>query len=266
MTDQDRPARRVLVHADAGALARATARRFVAAVREALDARDVAHVSITGGTIGIEVLEAVARLEDIAAPGQGLDWRRIHVWWGDERFVPAGDPDRNAGQAAGALLDGVPIPDENVHPFPASDEGLGLDEAAVAFAGVLAAHATEGSPVAAPVFDVQLLGVGPDGHVDSLFPGRPELAEREATVLPVRDSPKPPPLRLTLTYPVVNAARRNWLVLNGAGKADVLARAVAGAPASEVPLAGVSGTVETLVLTDTEGASGLPAGATEIVA
>jgi len=255
---------RVLVHRDAQALARSAAKRVEDALEDALEARETVHFCITGGTIGVRVLAELAQLQNVGEPADRLNWDRIHIWWGDERFVPADSPDRNDGQARAALIDVLALPEQNLHPFPSADQGLQLDDAAAAFAQTLARYGTAASP-AAPVFDLQLLGVGPDGHIDSLFPGRPELEETVATVLPVRDSPKPPPARLTLTYPVVNAARRTWLVLSGAEKGEALARGLRDGDRRRTPFAGASGTEETLILTDAAAAAQLPEGRAESV-
>jgi 6-phosphogluconolactonase len=156
----------VIVHPDADAVACATAARLLLAVVDAQAVRRPVHLCLTGGTVGTRTLAAVAASDLLDL----VDWTGVHLWWGDERFVAASSDDRNATQAHEALIAGLPIPAENVHPFGSTDDGLGLSEAADAFAGTLAAHAADGD--AWPVFDVTLLGVGPDGHVASLFPGK----------------------------------------------------------------------------------------------
>ncbi|MDR2322257.1 MAG: 6-phosphogluconolactonase, partial [Microbacterium sp.] len=106
-----------------------------------------------------------------------------------------------------------------------------------------------------PSFAVCFLGVGPDGHIASLFPDRPEITVTEAAVLPVRDSPKPPPERITLTRPVINASKRVWLVLTGAEKASALGLALAGANYENVPAAGAKGRKRTVFFVDEAAAS-----------
>src|SRR5690606_3929947 len=140
-----------------------------------------------------------------------IDWNLVHFWWGDERFVPAADPERNALQARQAMLDALPIPEENIHEVAASDSGVDLDEATRLYAAELARFGTEEEPW--PSFAVCFLGVGPDGHVASLFPDRSEVTATDAATVAVRDSPKPPSERVSLTRPVINSSKRVWLVL-----------------------------------------------------
>ncbi|MDO9590797.1 MAG: 6-phosphogluconolactonase, partial [Microcella sp.] len=181
--------RRVLVHTDPEALANAVAARFVTTMTGLLDERDDVHIVLTGGSVGIAVLSAIARHPEQAT----IDWSRVHVWWGDERWVPRAHADRNAVQAQEALLDHVPIPAGNVHPFPASDDGLELHAAAAHYRDELLGVGGGTMPRLAITF----LGVGPDGHIASLFPEREGPRVAEATVIAVDDSPKPPPQRLT---------------------------------------------------------------------
>lgn len=228
-------------------LAALVAGRFLALLQERVGS--VSHICLTGGSMGGAVLRAVAALP----ASEDIDWSDVHFWWGDERFVARADADRNAVQSREALLDHIPVPAENVHEVAASDSGLGLDEAAAAYAAELAGFGT--ADQAWPGFVVCFLGVGPDAHVASLFPGRAELAESDAAALPVRNSPKPPPERVTLTRPVLNSSERVWFVLTGADKADALRAALGGAPIDEAPVAGVHGVGETVFFAD-EAAAG----------
>ena len=138
-----------------------------------------------------------------------VDWHRLDVWWGDERFLPTGDPERNETCARAALLDHVDVDPARVHPMPGPDGPDGHDPEAAArrYAALLAAAARPEDHGPVPTFDVLLLGVGPDGHVASLFPDHPALHD-ERPVVAVRGSPKPPPIRLTLTLPAINAAAK----------------------------------------------------------
>ena len=156
-------------------------------------------------------------------------------------------------QSREALLDHIPVPAENVHEVAAAGEGLTLDEAAAAYAAELARYGTEDHPW--PSFAVCFLGVGPDGHIASLFPDRTEVTVTDAAALPVRDSPKPPPERVTLTRPVLNASKRVWLVLTGADKASALGLALAGASYTNVPAAGAKGRKRTVFFVDEAAAS-----------
>ncbi|HWU57942.1 MAG TPA: 6-phosphogluconolactonase, partial [Microbacteriaceae bacterium] len=244
--------RRVLVHPDKQALAASVAARFITKTVDILDDLDRANVVLTGGTIGIAVLAAVN-----SSPARDtIDWSRVHFWWGDERFVERNSDERNEKQAREALLDHLEVPAENIHPFAASDDGLTLDAAAAAYADELAAHAQDGARW--PRFDITFLGVGPDGHIASLFPDRAGIRETEASVISVTDSPKPPPERLSLTRPVLNASDRIWLVLAGADKASALGLALAGASYTEVPVAGAKGRKRTVFFVDKDAAAEVP--------
>jgi 6-phosphogluconolactonase len=183
----------------------------------------------------------------------------VHFWWGDERFLPGGHRDRNDTQARAALLEHLDLDPRTVHPMPASDgqDGPDLDAAAARYAAELAQFASPASP-AAPQFDVLLLGLGPDGHVASLFPGHPQVFVDDVTVLSEPDSPKPPPQRLSLTLPTINDSHEIWLVVAGAEKADAVARAVAGHDPSETPAAAVKARGITRFLLDHEAAAALP--------
>ncbi|WP_300264854.1 6-phosphogluconolactonase [Microbacterium sp.] len=239
----------VVVESTPAALAERVADRFLTRVRARTKNGRIAHIALTGGSMGGAVLRAVA-----AHPNVGvIDWSLVHFWWGDERFVAHDDADRNAVQSRDALLDHIDVPAENVHEIAASDSGLTLDEAAEAYAQELARFADDGQ--AWPSFAVCFLGVGPDGHIASLFPDRAEVTETDAVALPVRDSPKPPPERVTLTRPVINASKRVWLVLTGADKASALGLALAGASYTNVPAAGAKGRKRTIFFVDEAAAS-----------
>ncbi|GAY18341.1 6-phosphogluconolactonase [Mycobacterium sp. shizuoka-1] len=242
----------VETYPDTAALVAAVGDRLVEAITAAVAARGQAHIVVTGGGTGIGLLEHVR------AHGAAIDWPNVHVYWGDDRFVPAEDAERNDKQAREALLDHVDIPAANVHPMAPSDGEFGddLDAAARGYADVLAATAEPGEPT--PVFDVHLLGMGGEGHVNSLFPHTPAVAETRRLVVGVEDSPKPPPRRITLTLPAVTRSREVWLVVSGAAKADAVAAAIGGASADEVPAAGAAGREATVWLLDTEAAGKLP--------
>ncbi|MCX7521628.1 6-phosphogluconolactonase [Microbacterium sp. STN6] len=244
--------RRVLVHPDKAALAASVAARFLTKTVDILDDVDTANVVLTGGTMGIAVLDAV----NGSAARDSVDWGRVHFWWGDERWVPRDDPERNERQARHALLDHIKVPAANIHAFAASDDDVDLDGAAAAYADELAKHA--GGGAAHPRFDITFLGVGPDGHIASLFPDAAGIRETQASVVAVRNSPKPPPERLSLTRPVLNASERIWLVLAGADKASALGLALAGAAYTEVPVAGAKGRKRTVFFVDQDAAGEVP--------
>ncbi|MCU1596517.1 MAG: 6-phosphogluconolactonase [Actinomycetota bacterium] len=244
--------RRVLVHPDKASLAASIAARFLTKLVDIIDAQGEATVVLTGGTMGIATLKAV----NDSAARDSVDWRKVNFWWGDERWLPAGDAERNETQARDALLDHVTLDPERVHAFAASDGGLDLDDAAAAYAIELADHAVEGGEL--PRFDITFLGVGPDGHIASLFPERGGIKEETKTAISVRNAPKPPPERLSLTLPVINSSDRIWLVIAGADKASALGLTLADASVFEVPAAGVHGRRRTLFFVDQDAAAEVP--------
>jgi 6-phosphogluconolactonase len=238
----------VVVAATAEALAGSVAARAVDTLSAGLGERGEAHLAITGGGILEKVLEAMAPLT--------LDWPRVYVWWGDERWVPSDSPDRNELPARRLLLDAVDVDPARVHPMPASDSGFPDPEAAAAwYAGELAARAADST---VPAFDVVLLGVGPDGHCCSLFPDHPGTRVHDQAVIAVHGSPKPPPTRLSLTFPTLDAAREIWFVASGSGKADAVARALSGVDPVHVPSSAPRGRQRTLWLVDQDAAAKLP--------
>jgi len=238
-------------YADTDALVAAAGDRLVDAITDAIDKRGQAHIVLTGGGTGVGLLKRAGEHAD------KIDWSKVHLYWGDDRFVQEDDDERNYKQARVALLDHVNIPAANVHPMSASGGEFGddLEAAAVAYDHVLAANADDGQP--APDFDVHLLGMGPEGHVNSLFPDTPAVRETERLVLGVPDSPKPPPQRITLTLPAVQRSREVWLVVSGAGKADAVAAAIGGAKPVDVPAAGAVGRDATVWRLDEDAASKL---------
>ncbi len=212
---------------------------------------------LTGGGIGTKVLTELA-----AAPARdAVDWRHLDIWWGDERFLPAGDPERNETGARSALLDHVETSEDRIHPMPGPDGPDGDDPEAAAdrYARTLRAAAQPEDHGQVPSFDVLLLGIGPEGHVASLFPGQPALYEEERSVVAVHGAPKPPPTRLTLTLPAICAARQVWIIASGAEKAGAVRLALSGAGPVQVPAAGAHGRQQTLFLLDNAAAERVPA-------
>lgn len=235
---------------DSQALVDAAATRLTDTIGNAVAARGRALVVLTGGGNGIGLLRSLV--------DRPIEWSKVHLFWGDERYVPEDDDERNDKQARAALLDHVDIPSSQVHPMPASDGEFGGDlaAAALAYEQLLAANAAPGQPV--PNFDVHLLGMGPEGHINSLFPDTPAVLETTRMVVPVDDSSKPPPQRITLTLPAIARSREVWLMVSGAGKADAAAAAIGGAAPVSVPAAGAIGQQTTLWLLDEDAASKLP--------
>ncbi|MFW6689719.1 6-phosphogluconolactonase [Streptomyces sp. MAR4 CNX-425] len=246
----------IVVHRDRELMAEAAAARLITKVVDAQAARGAVSVVLTGGRNGNGLLAALA-----AAPARdAVDWSRLDLWWGDERFLPAGDPDRNATQARAALLDAVPVDPARVHEMPAAQAEFGADAdaAAAAYARDLAAAARPEDHGPVPAFDVLLLGVGPDTHVASLFPELPGVRETERTVVGVHGAPKPPPTRISLTLPAIRAAREVWLLAAGEDKARAAAMALSGAGEIQTPAAGARGLRRTLWLLDRPAAALLP--------
>lgn len=247
--------RTVVVCRDPDVLAESVAARLLTRLVDCQAVRGSASVVLTGGGVGIAALAAVGRSPARAA----VEWRRVDVWWGDERFVPAEDPERNDRQARQALLVGLDLDPGRVHPMGAlgGADGADPDAAADRYAAELRAAAPPGFEV--PPFDVLLLGMGPEGHTASIFPESPAVHD-DRLVVGVHGCPKPPPTRVSLGFRALNAAREVWMVVTGSDKAPMVAMALSGAGRLQVPAAGVAGTAQTLWLLDEAAASALPRG------
>ncbi|HZM81916.1 MAG TPA: 6-phosphogluconolactonase [Candidatus Limnocylindrales bacterium] len=244
----------VIVHADGPLLVEAVAARLIVKLIDAQAARGQASVVLTGGRVATSVYRAIA-----ANPARdAVAWRHVDLWWGDERFLPGGDPERNETQARQALLDALPLDPGRVHPMPPSDGPDGPDPelAAQRYTASLALAAKPGS-AELPHFDVLLLGLGEDGHVASVFPEQPAAYETRP-VAAVRGSPKPPPVRITLTLPAINSAEEVWIIAVGMDKAKAAGMALAGAGPVQLPAAGVSGVERTVWLLDRAAAHDVP--------
>jgi 6-phosphogluconolactonase len=216
---------RLEIEPDASKLAEVIARRMEHHLAAILPER-APRVLLTGGTIAIAAYELLR--------ADALDWSSVDFWFGDERYVPADLPDRNDGQARKAFLNRVGA--TRIHAVADNDCSLSAAEAADLYAMSL--------PI--EPFDLALFGVGPDGHVASLFPGFAQLAEGNALAAAVFDSPKPPPVRITLTYTALNNSNAVWFLVSGSDKADAVARALApSGTVAETPARGVQGMDET---------------------
>lgn len=218
-------------------VAHALLERLVAIQREGR----MPQIVLTGGSIADRIHRATAD----RAGGSGVDWTQVVWWWGDERFVASDSAERNARQARHSLLDVVGALPEQIHEVPAREEAADPDAAAVAYAREIDVHGGD-------TFDLVMLGVGPDGHVASLFPGSAQLAETDRLCVGVTGSPKPPPERVSLTFPALNRARSVWFVVSGTDKADAVARALTEPPplVADLPAIGVTGSVETVWFVD----------------
>lgn len=240
----------VFIYPDHDTLAAAIGARLVTAISDAQQARGTAHLSLTGGRGGTSALAAT--LTDPAAGA--IDWGNVDFWWSDERFLAAGDPERNETGAREALLDHIPALPEKIHYMPRLGEEYGddVDSAAAGYAAELAS--AFGGQTA--VFDISLLGIGEDAHVASLFPGREEQFA-DATCVSVRNSPKPPPVRTTFNMATIQSSREVWLIASGAGKADAIKLATSGATAKDAPAGAARGINRSLVLCDQDAAAKL---------
>ena len=232
------------VHADIDSLATAAARAIEGHLAERIAATGRAVLSLTGGSAGVRTAAALA--------GADIDWDRVTVYFGDERFVPADDPERNDGQLDSALLDRLGTR-PTVHRWPArTEQEADVERAAASFLADAALPSGEDE-----IFDVTILGMGPEGHIDSIFPHTPAVAETGALAVGVRDCPKPPPERMTFTLPAVRRSRHVIVVATGEGKAEAVANGIGGADPAEWPVAGAVGTVSTTYHLDGPAASHL---------
>lgn len=238
---------RIQVLDDPDACSDAAAHEIARALDDAVDRRGRADWATTGGSTPVGIYQVLA-----SKPHRDeVPWERIHVWWGDDRYVPRDHPYSNvlpldqvllsasaraglSGSGADAvevelgLEPGIWMPPEQVHAPPmtrAIADGSGLDAAVAAYEAELRAAGLPVDDAAMPIFDVVLLGIGPDGHLLSVFPGSPVLGEAEAWVaaVPAPTHVEPHVARLTLNPRIVAAARAVVVVVHGEGKASILA-------------------------------------------
>jgi 6-phosphogluconolactonase len=241
------PVPRVEVHQSADELATTVAGAFIRLVTVRQAAGDIPQVALTGGTIADKIHREIARL----GPGSEVDWSRVDFFWGDERFVAPDSDDRNAVQARTAMLDALPVDPGRVHAIPSTADADDVDAAATAYSDTVRA-------MGSGRFDLVMLGVGPDGHIASLFPGFPQLDVDDQLAVPVNGSPKPPPERISLTFGALNRAASVWFLVSGEEKAPAVAAALAdGTDRHDIPAAGVSGSEETIWFLDRAAASQL---------
>jgi len=208
---------RLTTVADAETVAERGAELVARLVDEALAARGVAHLALAGGTTPRRCHEVLAPLVE--------DWSAVHIWESDERAVPPDDPESNWRMIEESLLSRITIPQANLHRVLGE---LGADEAADRYEDAIRARVPQ------TIFDVIMCGLGPDGHTCSLFPGHPAVEETKRLVVAVHGAPKPPPDRVTFTFPLLHAARRIVLLAAGAEKLDAMAALCEG-PDPDVP-------------------------------
>ncbi|MEO7588385.1 MAG: 6-phosphogluconolactonase [Arachnia sp.] len=227
---------------DASEVADVVARRLLERIVELQEKRGLVHICLTGGSTANKMYERFAAL----VPDSALDATKLQLWWGDERFVPGTDADRNSLQAVSRLARTVSIKSADIHMMPAQDGRADSHQCA-------AEYETE---LADTTFDITLLGIGPDGHVGSIFPDHPSFETTSRSVIGVTDSPKPPSDRISMTIPAMNRSEEIWLIATGASKADAVARALNGDPA--LPASHVAAREATYWFLDAEAAGQLP--------
>lgn len=220
---------------NASQVADEAAKQLFAFVSTRLETQRRVDVAITGGTVGIATLAAASELDF-----NSLDLSRLHIWWGDERFVESNSSDRNAVQADNVWLKKLNIPKTNVHEFPSSDALMTLDLAAQEFGNHFALENIN--------FDLMLMGMGPDGHIASLFPGK-IIGFDDVAVVAEHDSPKPPALRLSFSYGVINSADEIWFTVAGADKAQAVS-VVFGDDPESLPAGRIHGKEKTVWFVD----------------
>lgn len=223
---------RFTVLSSPGAVAEATADRFVDAAQRAIEERGIFRVALSGGSTPKEVYPLLLEPGRIDA----VDWSRVEFFWGDERSVPPDHPESNFGVAYGMLISQLPnVRPDRIHRMPA--EAPDLDAAALSHESELRlAFGARGAEP--PAFDLIWLGMGPDGHTASLFPGSEALDETERWVVP-NWAPSQETWRMTFTFPLINAAREVIIVATGEEKEDVFHAAQAGE--SDLPVERVAG-------------------------
>jgi len=238
------------VLSDPAAVASAVAERFLRRIASAQGRGEEPHVALTGGSIAHAIHRQIAQ----KAADYDVDWDRVAFWWGDERFVAPDSTDRNALDAREVFLD--PVGARRVHEMPSTAAAPDVEAAATSYSDLV--RGTD-----AGEFDLVMLGMGPDGHVASLFPGSSQLDVTDTIAVPVTDSPKPPPERVSLTFPALNRTRAAWFLVTGAEKADAVRRALADdgdvheTPARGIIPAPLSGAGETVWFLDLAAASEL---------
>jgi len=209
------------VFANAEAVARHAADQVAWRIAEARKRGREVHIALAGGRTPQRAYELLAGIEG--------SWKHVHLWLGDERCVPDDHPESNARMVRESLYAHARAEPPSLHAVPSPEQP---EDAAWLYGLTVRAQVPD------ETFDIVLLGMGPDGHTASLFPGRPVLDVRQAPCVAVRDAPKPPPQRVTLTLPVLRRARFTLLLVTGAEKADALARARAGDRSVPVALLG----------------------------
>lgn len=235
--------RRLMRYQSPQGLAEGVAHRLVQTIVRSQAEQDRVDVCLTGGRMANYVYASMGDVPECARIKPDC----LHVWWGDDRFVPTGHPDRNSLQALSLLSSAIRFDASTTHVMPGADGKADPDEAAYAYAQELGDV----------VFDICLLGMGPDGHIASLFPGHPAFnPSTSALTVGVTEAPKPPPDRISITLPVINRSKRVWFLVSGSEKSQAVERVFAGD--ETLPATWAHGTEETAWMVDRDAAVGLP--------
>jgi len=210
----------------------ALANFIIKAQKDALEKKDRFTIALSGGSL--------PKMLNGLVDSSSVKWDKWQVFYADERVVPLDHPDSNHALCKKELFSKVPIPETNIHHI---DPSLlnDLEELSDEYEQQLIKEFAQKDSARFPVFDVILLGMGPDGHTASLFPGHELLSESDRWVAYIEDSPKPPPSRITFTFPVINHASKVVFVATGASKVEILCTVLdkpeEGLPSSRVKAA-----------------------------
>jgi len=243
----------IVRHHDAEDLAATTAARLATTIARVQSESGSASVVLTGGRIAGSVLFALA--DPLCS--DAIDWSRIDIWWGDERYLPAGDAERNDDLADRHLLSMTSIDSNSVHRIAGPDLESTATDSATTYARQLSAAIALRASQGRPAFDIVLLSIGSDGHIASLFPESSSLHSGEL-VMAILDSPKAPPVRVSMGLVALNNCTQAWLLASGGEKALVVDLMLTqGAGVLQIPAAGIEGVERTLLLIDESAASKL---------
>jgi len=219
------------LYADSAELAEEVTVQILAAIEKGLKLKSQFHLVLTGGTLGVQISEAL--VNEFNADPDGF--AGLHIWWSDERFVPADSVERNAFPFHGTVTNNKVV----IHEALASDVAQNIDEAVADYD--LALENVD--------IDLNILGLGPDGHVASLFPGIADIDDRRR-IFAITDSPKPPAVRVSFTMSLINSAQEVWIVAAGESKADAVTKIIEGD--LSIPASYVRGNSHTRLIVDTE--------------
>jgi 6-phosphogluconolactonase len=219
------------LYADSAELAEEVTVQILAAIEKGLKLKSQFHLVLTGGTLGVQISEALVNEFNVDPDG----FAGLHIWWSDERFVPADSVERNAFPFHGTVTNNKVV----IHEALASDVAKSIDEAVADYD--LALENVD--------IDLNILGLGPDGHVASLFPGIADIDDHRK-VFAITDSPKPPAVRVSFTMSLINSAQEVWIVAAGESKADAVTKIIEGD--LSIPASYVRGNSHTRLIVDTE--------------